>query len=221
MGTTFRSALAWGIPCTAVELIPSVPGLFGFYHADAREVSLRPGAEIRIDDGRRFLARTRSRFDLITVDPPPPAEAATSSLLYSAEFCAMARSRLGGDGILAIWFPGGDPAILCSIAKAMTESFPHVRVFQSVEGWGFHLLASPSPIASASPESLAARLPPRAAADLIEWGPAQTPAEFFRIVLGREVPVARLVDLVPGIPTLSDDRPVNEYFLVRRWLGSR
>ena len=165
MGTTFRSATAWGIPCSAVELIPSVPELFGFYHADAASVASRPGAEIVVDDGRRFLARARTRYDLITVDPPPPAEAATSSLLYSAEFCALARERLSEDGILALWFPGGDPAILSSICKAVAETFPHARAFQSMEGWGFHVLASRRPIAIASAESLAARLPARAAAE--------------------------------------------------------
>ena len=30
MGTTFRSLHSWGIPVTAVELIPSVPRLFGY-----------------------------------------------------------------------------------------------------------------------------------------------------------------------------------------------
>src|SRR5262249_22433849 len=32
MGTVFRSLLSWGIPTTAVELVPSVPRLFGYYH---------------------------------------------------------------------------------------------------------------------------------------------------------------------------------------------
>jgi spermidine synthase len=220
MGTTFRAALSWGVPCTAVDLIPSVPAFFGYYHADAAAVARRPGASILVDDGRRFLARTRERFDLITVDPPPPAEAATSSLLYSREFCELARARLAPGGILAVWFPGGEPAILSAIVKALTATFPHVRAFQSIEGWGFHLLASESPIESASPEALAARLPAQAAADLVEWGPWKSPAEFFRAVLERELPIARLAQLAPGTPTLTDDRPVNEYFLVRRWMGS-
>src|SRR5579862_3211769 len=32
MGTTFRSVLSWGIPATVVELVPSVPRLFWYYH---------------------------------------------------------------------------------------------------------------------------------------------------------------------------------------------
>jgi spermidine synthase len=219
MGTSFRSALSWDISCTAVELIPSVPKLFGYYHADAAEVVRAPGARIVIDDGRRFLARDQTIYDLITVDPPPPVEAAGSSLLYSKEFYALARSRLSPDGILAAWFPGGEPTILCSVAKAVAESFPYVRVFSSVEGRGFHFLASNRPIPMVAPEQLAARLPARAAADLIEWNPGQKPEELFRTVLRAELQMQQMVEYVPGTPALKDDRPVNEYYFTRRTFG--
>src|SRR6202050_2770382 len=38
MGTTFRSVMTWNISGTAVELVPSVPKLFSYYHADADQV---------------------------------------------------------------------------------------------------------------------------------------------------------------------------------------
>ncbi len=41
MGTTFRSLLSWGIPVTAVELVPSVPKVFGYYHADGPSCCVR------------------------------------------------------------------------------------------------------------------------------------------------------------------------------------
>ena len=125
MGTSFRSSLSWGIPVTAVELIPSVPALFGYYHADAAGVLARPGARIVVDDGRRFLERTGDRFDIITVDPPPPVEAAGSSLLYSEEFFAAARARLAPGGIMQQWLPTAEPIVVRSVARAMTAaSFP-------------------------------------------------------------------------------------------------
>ncbi len=71
MGTTFRSMLSWGIPTTAVDLVPSVPALFGYYHADADQLVSYPRARIVIDDGRRFLDRSNQTFDVIIVDPPP------------------------------------------------------------------------------------------------------------------------------------------------------
>jgi len=91
MGTTFRSLMSWGINATAVELVPSVKEAFPYYFDDAREVMSRPNGKIVIDDGRRFLRRTQETFDVITLDPPPPVEAAGSSLLYSNEFYAAVR----------------------------------------------------------------------------------------------------------------------------------
>jgi MFS family permease len=44
MGTTYRSLLSWNIPSTAVELVPSVPQLFWYFHSDGPEL---PGAHLR------------------------------------------------------------------------------------------------------------------------------------------------------------------------------
>ncbi len=215
MGTSFRSALSWGGPTTAVELVPSVPPLIGFYHADGPRLLESPLARVVIDDGRRFLERSPEQYDVITIDPPPPVEAAGSSFLYSREFYALARARLRPGGILQQWFPGGEPAILASVARSVTESFPHVRVFQSIEGWGFHFLASDSPIAEASAATLAGRLPARAAADLVEWWQNVEPETAFGKVLEQEVAPERVV-AVAAAPALEDDRPINEYYLLRR-----
>ena len=38
MGTTHRSMLSWGIDSTVVDLVPSVPKLFWYYHADAPQL---------------------------------------------------------------------------------------------------------------------------------------------------------------------------------------
>jgi hypothetical protein len=91
----------------------------------------------------------------------------------------------------------------------------HVRVFNSYEGWGYRFLASGDPIPELSATSLAARLPARAAADLVEWGPHSTPEEFFEAVLRREIRLQEIIEGIPDVPTLQDDRPVNEYYLLR------
>jgi spermidine synthase len=220
MGTSFRSALSWGVPTTAVELVPSVPGLIGFYHEDGLDLLRSPLARVVIDDGRRLLERSPDQYDVITIDPPPPVEAAGSGLLYSKQFYALARARLRPGGIVQQWFPGGEPAILASVTRAITESFPHVRVFQSVEGWGFHFLASDTPIPATSVDVLAGRLPPRAAADLVEWWRDVEPGQALQRVLEQEVPPERVLAVAPDAPALEDDRPINEYYLLRRTFGS-
>jgi spermidine synthase len=221
MGTSFRSALSWDVPTTAAELVPSVPALFGFYHPDGPDLLRSPRARIVIDDGRRFLERSRESFDLITIDPPPPVEAAGSSLLYSREFYAIARRRLRPGGILQQWFPGGEARILEAVTRALIESFPHVRVFRSVEGWGFHYLASNAPIPRRTAEELAARLPPRAAADLVEWFSDVGPRQVFERLLAQEVSPETIFSVAPWNRTLTDDRPVNEYYFLRRLTEAR
>jgi predicted membrane-bound spermidine synthase len=71
MGTTVRSAVSWGVPVTAVELVPSVPKLFTYYHPDGAKVLASPLSQVVIDDGRRFLERSPQLFGAIIIDPPP------------------------------------------------------------------------------------------------------------------------------------------------------
>jgi len=215
MGTTFRALLSWHISTTAVELVPSVPKMFWYYHSDALQLLQSPSSRVVVDDGRRFLERTFDQYDLITIDPPPPVEAAGSSLLYSKQFYAEAKRHLERDGILQQWLPWGDPIVRSSVAQALKTSFSYVRVFHSVNGAGYHFLATDWPIPARSSHELAQQLPSTAAEDFVEWGPASTAGGQFEILLQNEVPIARIIAEAPNAPILEDDRPVNEYFAWR------
>jgi spermidine synthase len=215
MGTSFRSALAWGIPVTAVDLVPSVPKLFHFFHADAAQVLASPLAHIVTDDGRHYLERNPDRYDVILIDPPPPVEAAGSSLLYSQDFYTVVKERLEPGGILAQWLPRGDDAVQASVARALKNSFSHVRVFPSVEHRGWHFLASDRPIQNRSAADLVARMPAKAVTDMMEWGPAKTADEQFDLMLSAEMTTEQMIALAPEIPALQDDRPINEYYFLR------
>ena len=220
MGTTHRSMLSWGIDSTAVDLVPSVPALFWYYHADAPELLNSPHSHVVVDDGRRFLERTTGQYDVIVIDPPPPIAAAGSSMLYSREFYAAAQKRLRPDGILQQWYPGGDAVTTVAIARALQESFPYVRAFVGVEGWGIHFFASRRPIPNRTAAEMAKRMPASAAADLVEWGPFPTAEQQFADVLKKEIPINRLIALDQDVPAMQDDRPLNEYYMLRNsgWL---
>jgi spermidine synthase len=215
MGTTFRSVVAWNISSTAVELVPSVPKLFSFYHADAAEVMASPLAHVVIDDGRRFLERSPAKYDAIIVDPPPPVQTAGSSLLYSQNFYALARQRLQPGGILQQWLPEADDPTQAAVARAIKTSFPYVRVFRGIEGWGWHFLASERPIPIRTAAELVARMPPGAVTDMMEWGPAPTPEQQMNLLLDHSSSTDAIIALSPLTPTLTDNRPINEYFLLR------
>jgi predicted membrane-bound spermidine synthase len=221
MGTTIRSAHTWGGHVTAVDLVPSVAAMLPYFHADIAEVLASPRTQIVIDDGRRFLQRNPQQYDLIVIDPPPPIPAAASSLLYSEEFYSVLRTRLRPGGILQQWVPDepDEDRVEPAMAHALVRSFPHVRMFGSVEGWGHHYLASDRPIPMETAASLAGRLPPAAARDLVEWGPWRTPQEQFQAVVGQERDIQRFIASAPHLPSLQDDRPVNEYFLLRELIS--
>lgn len=215
MGTTYRSALSWGIPVTVAELVPSVPRLFTYFHGDAAQVMASPNSHIVIDDGRRYLERTSEKFDVIAIDPPPPVNAAASSLLYSEEFYATAKRHLQPGGIFAQWLPYGDDADVASVTRALVDSFPHVRIYQSVVGLGWHFFASMDPIPERSADELLARMPQPAVADMMEWGPGKTPRDQIQLMLSHSFTPEELIAKAPEIPALRDDRPVNEYFVAR------
>ena len=215
MGTTFRSLVSWGVPATAVELVPSVPRMFTYYHANGEEVLHSPFAKVVIDDGRRYLERSSEQFDVITVDPPPPIEAAGSSMLYSKEFYELIKQRLRPDGILQQWLPEGDPVVRSAVARALQESFPHVRVFQYFQDFGFQFIASSQPIPNRTAAELVQRMPQAAVRDLLEWPYRPTAEAELDYVLQRETLLAKIVDSDPNEPAMRDDRPVNEYVILR------
>lgn len=222
MGTTYRSLLSWNIPSTAVELVPSVPRLFWYFHSDGPELLRSPLSHVVIDDGRRYLERTSEQYDVITIDPPPPVEAAGSSLLYSREFYSTIKRRLKDGGILQQWLPQwGDAVVQAAVARALQESFPYVRVFHSLDNKGLHFLASNQPIVSRTARELAERMPAKAAQDFIEWGPESSAEQQFSILLSRELPLDQLIARAPEVPALQDDRPENEYYLLRLFRDGR
>ena len=221
MGTTFRSLLSWDIETTAVELVPGVFSSFDYFWPDADRLCALPNAHRVVDDGRRFLARSKENYDVITLDPPPPLEAAGSSLLYSAEFYEAANRRLKKDGILQQWIPNGDARTWQAAARALALSFPYIRVFPSNGHYGCHFIASLSPLPNLTARQMAGKMPPSAQRDFLEGYPSQTTEHFFTGLLNWEIPFSSLIN-PQRLAVLTDDRPFNEYFLLRRlplWLN--
>jgi hypothetical protein len=101
----------------------------------------------------------------------------------------------------------------------LVASFPYLRGFGGINGRGAHFLGSMQAMDAATAEDLAARLPPKAKEDLMEWmdkGTYPTLADCFRPVLANEAPIALILNPDPKIQ-ITDDQPFNEYYLLRRW----
>ena len=231
MGTTFRSALSYGVEVTAVELVPEVLEAFPVFFADAEAVAGDPNGRRVATDGRNFLELTRERFDVITVDPPPPVDAAGVTHLYSREFVALARERLAPGGVFAHWipFPGGgvkDVHTLRMLLATIAAEFPYVVAAPALNGVGVHVLASDRPIEVDLPAIAERIAAPAVAADLDEWQPV--PLEFFASLvplhaLDFEVPAPRRMRVygagLDEVPRVTDDRPRLEFDLWRMARG--
>ncbi len=240
MGTTFRSLLCWPGRATAVELVPSVVESFGFFWDDAEDYLSKPGARVVVDDGRRFLARTEEKFDLITIDPPPPVEAGGSSLLYSTEFYDVLKQRLTPTGVLQQWFPGGETEIAKAVINTLNDAFPHLQIIESfreppefdfevdypLQLRGLHLLASFEPLQRPTIQQAIERMPEAAREDMLWWGRAasggqiQTLPACWSLVLNKDrfLPLESMLPEDPAVK-ITDDRPFNEYFWLRRNFG--
>ena len=200
-----------------MELVPSVKQAFGDFFPDAQDVLASARTQVIVDDGRRFLKRTNQKFDVITLDPPPPVETSGSGLLYSKEFYESAKQRLSDHGVLQQWFPGGTESTTRAVTQTIADSFPYVRAFASLEGWGVHFLASRHPITLPTPREFAERLPPAARADLAEWSDL-APQAMMRTMTRNEFVIRNILRDNQGY-YISDDRPMNEYYLMRRTWG--
>jgi spermidine synthase len=216
MGTTYRSALTHGGRVTAVELVPEVLEVFDYYHLDAAEVIRNPKGRRVAGDGRNFLKLTRDRYDVITIDPPPPIDAAGVNHLYSRDFIELARSRLEPGGILAHWIPApgthsgvDDMDTFRMLAKTFVSRFRHVSMMRSLGNTGLHLLGSDSPIDSSEPRIRARLGSPEVAADLEEWD--RLPRDFWTRIRPLDASRGETMD----VEEVTDDRPRLEFHLVK------
>ena len=69
---------------------------------------------------------------------------------------------------------------------------------------------------SADPAELAQRLPPAAKRDLLEWSGGADLTAYLGQVLAGETLAANNLNPNPLV-RITDDRPYNEYFLLRQW----
>ena len=106
------------------------------------------------------------------------------------------------------------PAIQ-AVARSIAVSFPYVKVYRSIENWGYHFLASMQPIRQLSAAELIARMPPKSRQDLLTWCPNGNLEKYMQAMLSKEVPLDSLLSKDQGI-MITDAKPYNEYFLLRR-----
>lgn len=212
MGTTYRSSLLHDLTTDVVELVPSIPPLMPLFHQDANQFLDHPQGRIIINDGRNYVFLTKKTYDIVTIDPPPPFNAAGTTVLYSQEFYQDIVQKLKPNGIVSqwLWFGSREDDIKMA-AKSFLNVFPYVVVFQSPRAsGGFFLEGSLSPINLTAFKSKT--IHSQVIADLKENYPEFTPGQFSDLIIGNH---SSLSQWVGNLPPITDDQPRTEYFLLR------
>jgi spermidine synthase len=223
MGSAFRSALTAGLRTDVVELVPSVPKMFGWYYPDAADVLSDPNGRVIVTDGRNHLELTGDRFDIIVTDPPPPIESSGASVISSREYYEAGRDHLTEGGIMMQWVPYAAPqADLAEHIRTFADVFPNVTLVRGPGGWGFYMLGSSAPImfSEADIRSILAR--PGVLADLSSAydSPTSTVDGWVAEIARQTWLSGSAVDAYVGPGhVITDDNPRPEYFLLRRLFG--
>jgi len=223
MGSSYRSALRAGLDVEGVELVPSVPRMFGYYYPDAEAVLTDPNGRLLIADGRNHVELTSTRFDIIVTDPPPPIWSSGVSVISSLEYYQGGLARLSPGGVMMQWVPFGQSLEeFQAHLRTFRAVFPNVMLAAGPGHFGFFMLGSTDPLAldDASIREVLAR--PNVLDDLSSAydSPEKTADGWISRVHSLVVVNGDDVSRVAGEgPLITDDRPLPEYFLIRRLYG--
>ena len=223
MGSAYRGALIAGLKTDAVELVPSVPKMFGYYYPDAAAVLANPNGRVIVTDGRNHLELTDDRYDIIVTDPPPPIESSGAAVISSKEYYEAGRDHLTDGGIMMQWVPYGAPtADFNDHIRTFAAVFPSVTLVKGAGGYGVYMLGSSKPIAFDQANIRAVLARPGVLADISSAydSPAKTVDDWIAVIARQTWLTGDAVrtSVGPG-PLITDDRPRPEYFLLRRLFG--
>jgi spermidine synthase len=224
MGSAFRSALVAGLRTDAVELVPSVPKMFGWYYPDAASVLADPNGQVIVTDGRNHLELTDDRFDIIVTDPPPPIESSGAAVISSKEYYEAGRDHLTEGGIMMQWVPyGPPPAEFAEHIRTFAAVFPNVTLVRGAGGYGIYMLGSSEPITFGEADARTILARPGVLDDISSAfdSPAKTVDDWIGVIARQTWMSGDAVRTFAGPgPLITDDRPRPEYFLLRRLFGT-
>jgi spermidine synthase len=224
MGSAYRAALIAGLHAEAVELVPSVPSMFGYFYPDAQHVLADPNGRVIIADGRNHVELTSDTYDIVVVDPPPPIETSGVSVISSREFYQSTRARLNPGGVMMQWVPFGQTLDeFKAHVRTFRDVFPHVIVARGPVGYGFYMLGSDQPIAFDEVSIRRVLSNPATVADLSTAfdSPVHDAAAWGALIPGLVLLTGDQVSAFAGPgPFITDDQPMPEYFLLRHTFGN-
>ena len=188
------------------ELVPEVVQATSNFHGNF-SAGTDPGLDIRLRDGRRELLSSQQRYDLITLEPPPPSAAGVVNL-YSTDFYELARARLRPSGLVAQWLPL--PTQNDEDTRSLVRSFLDVYPYASLWTTELHemlLIGSMEPVNLDVPRIIDRFKQPELVSALREVGIPSPEALLATWVMDRAGLETYAGDALP----VTDDQPGIEY----------
>jgi hypothetical protein len=198
-----------------VELEPAIERVARDCHAVNREALDNPKIRLAFGDAREVLLTTPRRYDLVFSEPSNPYRAGISSL-FTEEFYAAVRARLGPGGILVQWLQAYeiDSASVSRVYATLASVFPHVETWRS-KGTDLLLVASAGPpVRDVGVLRARAREEPYRSAMLAAWRVDDLEG-FFAHFVARASFSRALAGTIPPAERNTDDRNLLELALAR------
>ena len=193
-----------GVSVDVVELSREVVTAAGrFFRGINASLLQQPHVRVIVDDGRNYLLLSDATYDVITADVILPIHAGSGNL-YSAEYFGLVRRALKPGGIAVQWVAGTE-AEYKLIARTFLSVFPDTTVWAD----GSLMIGALEPLRLRR-QDLERKLLVPARREML----AELRIRGFDdlLALYRAGPDELRAYVGEG-PTLSDDRPMTEYFL--------
>lgn len=153
------------------EMIDCSKKFLPSFHAGAFDDSR---VELVIEDGRKYMERTKDRFDVIIIDVNDPLEGGPAYMLFTMEFYQIVAERLKKDGILIVQSGAASVSendVFTSICNTLSKVFPHVFPYVTyipsyALQWGFSLATHNPSNLDITGEEIDARISSRITSDL-------------------------------------------------------
>ncbi|MSO36195.1 MAG: hypothetical protein EXQ54_07170 [Acidobacteria bacterium] len=189
-----------------VELSDGVRRAASFFTHVNYDLLNQPNVNVRIDDGRNFLALTERRFDVITADIIQPGHAGAGHV-YAREYFALVRRALKPGGVVLQWI-GHRPSVEYKlIMRTFLDVFPEATLWYDAN----FMVGALKPL-TIDPSTLdRLRQHPRTREALDSVGLTSFEVLRSRYTAGPD----EMRAFVGAGPILTDDRPLVEY---HHWL---
>ena len=184
------------------ELSPHVRETAPFFWTN-EGVLEKPKVHLIVDDGRNYLMRTPTRYDVVTLEPPDIYTAEVVNL-YTEEFYRLAARAMAPDGLLCQWIPTAEmPELeLRMLVRAFVNVFPETTLWEEGKMGPLLLVGTRQPMRIDRAQLARRMSDPVMRADLARIGIAD-PDRLFELFIAGSEGTRRWVS---DVPPVTDDR---------------